>query len=466
MTSDQQSSHHPIAVRGDAGVVQALNVSSGSVRDIIGQQTTYAFSAPPADPGALAAAEALLARMPVDDKEPIPAPGRLAPCSYLHQLTPNPLFVGRDAELRALARALRDQPGAVAVTTGIGGVGKTQLAIEVAHRYGPYFTGGVFWISFAEPAAVGTAIARCGSRGLVDWRPDFGQLRPDEQIALVCAAWQSPLPRLLIFDNCEDEELFQQWRPPTGGCRVLVTSRRAVWGATSGTVRHDLDTLARDASVRLLQSYRAEMEQEAASKVAAVLGDLPLALHLAGSFLRRYRQIPVDAYLDQLRTALISHPSLQGRGAERSPTRHELDVARTFALSYNQLQPTDPVAATARALLARAACLAPGEPIPRELLLATLELPQDELDAALHAEDGLQRLIELGLLDEESENVLRLHRLVAAYAAHVSDVTQAREFGRAGGSRAGAKNDPGEYRAVSQPSPARCAPALCGTAGC
>ena len=57
-------------------------------------------------------------------------------------------------------------------------------------------------------------------------RPDFGDLSFEDQVREVMSAWQSALPRLLVFDNCEDEALLAQWRPPTGGCRVLVTSRR------------------------------------------------------------------------------------------------------------------------------------------------------------------------------------------------------------------------------------------------
>lgn len=323
----EQPQQPPITVHGDAGVVQAPSVSGGSVRDIVGAQTNYVLPARTADQGELAAAEALLAAMPVGDDEPVPTPGPLAACSYLHQLTPNPLFVGREAELRAIARALKADPGTVAVTTGIGGVGKTQLAIEFAHRYGPFFAGGVFWLSMADAAGAATAVSLCGSRGLVDWRPDFARLLPDEQVALVCSAWQSPLPRLLVFDNCEDEGLLQRWRPPTGGCRVLVTSRRGEWGAASGVTRRGVGVLGRGASARLLLGYRDDLGEDGAAKVAAALGDLPLALHLAGSFLRRYRRFSAADYLAQLKTALIGHSSLLGRGAEASPTGHELDVA-------------------------------------------------------------------------------------------------------------------------------------------
>jgi hypothetical protein len=54
--------------------------------------------------------------------------------------------------LKALAAALKPHAGTAAITTGIGGVGKTQLAAEFAYRYGQFFAGGVFWISFADPS--------------------------------------------------------------------------------------------------------------------------------------------------------------------------------------------------------------------------------------------------------------------------------------------------------------------------
>ena len=90
---------------------------------------------------------------------------------------------------------------------------------------------------------------------------------------------------------------------------------------------------------------------------------------------------------------------------------HKLHVARTFALSYKQLNPEQETDAPALALLARAACLAPGEPIPRALLLATLG---DDLDR-YRAADAVRRLTALGLLDVEASQALLLHRLVAAF---------------------------------------------------
>src|SRR5690606_19231734 len=102
-----------------------------------------------------------------------------------------------------------------------------------------------------------------------------------------------------------------------------------------------------------------------ADLIAAEVGDLPLALQLAGSFLQRNRQIDPIVYVRQLQgKELLQHPSLQGHGIHHSPTGHELSVARTYILSWEQLNPADEVDNMAQQLLTCAACMAPGEPIP------------------------------------------------------------------------------------------------------
>ncbi len=384
----------------------------------------YQYAPPqPIDAETLADAERRLAELPLDD---IPDLAPLPPGSRM-PLSPNSLFVGREEDFKTLAKCLKGGETVaigqvqIAATTGLGGIGKTQLASEFVHRYGQYFAGGVFWLSFGDPAAIPAEVAACGGVGGLDLRPDFGTLPIDDQVRLVLSAWQSPLPRLLVFDNCEDETLLAQWRPPHGGCRVLVTSRRATWDVALGVQALPLGVLSRAESVALLRKFRSDLADDDADAIAEELGDLPLALHLAGSYLRKYQHaITPKDYLTQLHDkALLNHPSLQGRGATFRPTGHELHVARTFALSYDRLDPADPTDALAQALLSRAAYFAPGEPIPRELLMATLGRDGDP-ERALLAEDGLARLVELGLLEAEAEGALRLHHLVAAFVQGVT----------------------------------------------
>jgi hypothetical protein len=92
-------------------------------------------------------------------------------------------------------------------------------------------------------------VAACGGPGALALHPEFHTLPLDGQGCLVQAAWQSALPRLLVFDNCEDEALLAQWRPPHGGCRVLVTNRRASWEASLGVQLVPLGTYRREAAI-------------------------------------------------------------------------------------------------------------------------------------------------------------------------------------------------------------------------
>ena len=76
--------------------------------------------------------------------------------------------------------------------------------------------------------------------------------------------------------------------------------------------------------------------------MAEELGDLPLALILAGSYLATYPSISVAGYLAELRRpGLLVHVSLRNKAGEVSWTKHDMDVGRTFAVSYAQLQPND-----------------------------------------------------------------------------------------------------------------------------
>ncbi|HEY2293261.1 MAG TPA: toll/interleukin-1 receptor domain-containing protein [Thermoanaerobaculia bacterium] len=346
----------------------------------------------------------------------------------------NPLFVGREEELRALARQLRaGETSAVgevrlAAASGLGGIGKTQLATEFVHRYGRYFEGGVFWMSFADPAAVPAEVAACGRS--LDLHPSYDALPLDQQVRLVEDDWARPVPRLLVFDNCEEEALLDRYRPRTGGARVLVTSRRPQWDLSLGVQSVQISTLPRPASIELLRKFRPDVPNTdpALGGIADKLGDLPLALHLAGSFLKRYANASDGqpaAYLEALRQGgLLQHPSLQGKFAGISPTSHEAHVGRTFALSIEKLKPEDETDALALALLARTVHFAPGEPIPRELLLKTVNL---ESGARLQAEDALARLTALGLLEAGKAGALVMHRLVAEFARDSDGEEDARD---------------------------------------
>jgi tetratricopeptide (TPR) repeat protein len=263
-------------------------------------------------------------------------------------------------------------------------------------------------------------VAACGRAGALDLEPDFESRSLEEQVRLVLVAWHSPLPQLLIFDNCEDPKLLAQWRPLSGGCRILVTSRRANWETIPGVQMLPLDVLNRWESIALLREHQPDADNEILDAIANKLGDLPLALHLAGSYLALHRQVitPVQ-YLEQLQErTLLEHGSLTGRGV--SPTEHSQNVRWAIALSYEQLDPHHEIDHLALKILVHAACFAPGEPIPYHLLGLTLNLAKEDPDTESKIEGAMARLFALGLLRSEADNRVRLHRLVVAFVRNVN----------------------------------------------
>ncbi|MFQ5614686.1 MAG: TIR domain-containing protein, partial [Anaerolineae bacterium] len=374
----------------------------------------------------LAGAEAV--EFPLDR---LPEPGPLPPGSYC-PLGRNPDFVGRRADLRQLARLLRPASGLavvgqVAAATGMGGIGKSQLAVEYAYRYGRHYPGGVFWLDCQDPETLPLQVAAMGGRdenGGLGLAPDWYELDQAERVQRVRALWLAETPRLLIFDNAEEPAVVDEWRPRQGGCRLLVTSRRPDW---PGEVeRLPLATLPRPDSLRLLLGFRAarlgrpvealiEAERAEAEAICHRLDDLPLALHLAGKYLEDPQALSLAAYRAELEARpVLSNEALVDWVRDGSPTRHVQNVAATFELSLQRLDPDDPVDGLALALYGRAGFFGPAA-IDRELLLAAVDLPEGT--PARRPADALARLAGLGLLELDAETgAPRLHRLLAEFA--------------------------------------------------
>ena len=166
------------------------------------------------------------------------SPASLPPGSRIVFLR-NQVFTGREEELLALAKDIFKQSGSTLVTqsiVGIGGVGKTQLAVELCYRYGRYFQG-VHWIDAATAKGEKTLplrskiegeIATCGAQMmLLDWSD-----KQPEQVQQTLMAWQRRGPRLVVLDNLEDVEgarAILELLQRGGDLRVLITARRQNW---------------------------------------------------------------------------------------------------------------------------------------------------------------------------------------------------------------------------------------------
>ncbi len=140
-------------------------------------------------------AEKQVAALPLTD---IPPPSPLLDGSRM-PLRRNSRFVGRQDELRRLAAALKSGQTAVVCQTkalaGLEGIGKSELATEFAHRYGRFFSGGVFWLCFACPQAILAEVIACGGPDGLSSHPEiFNKLPWAARLRLVAAEWQSSLP--------------------------------------------------------------------------------------------------------------------------------------------------------------------------------------------------------------------------------------------------------------------------------
>jgi tetratricopeptide (TPR) repeat protein len=345
------------------------------------------------------------------DPNTIPPVRPLPPGSRMPQ-APNPLFVGREDEMRDLNRMLTPGSGALvgvhAAVIGMGGVGKTQLAVEYAHRYGHLYQGGVFWLNFAGEEDPINEVARCGGPEGMDIA-GWAEMKAPEQASRVQKAWEEgERAALLIFDNAEQPAAVDKWRPKSGHCSVLITSRRADWPPEMGVNPLGIETLPREKSLELLAEVRPLIakdgkDREAADKICHLLGDLPLALTVAAAYLRKYKSDSVSQYLK----ALSAQPAIQDSSLQK--------VSASFAVSYNKLKPQDPTDALAQKLFYLASWFAPVS-INRDLLIDSAGFDSADRDARHRAEDALARLIELGLIKEEADHRLLLHRLLREFA--------------------------------------------------
>jgi tetratricopeptide (TPR) repeat protein len=338
----------------------------------------------------------------------------------------NPLFTGRDNELRDIGELL--DGGAYVAVVGTGGLGKTQLAAEYAHAARARYPGGVFWLNMEQLEGIAGQVAVLAGPGGLN-PPQALALDFAGKVAAVRAAWTEPVARLLIFDNLEDPKLLKERRPTSGGTRVLITSRRQTWAADSGIRRIGLPLLPRQASLVVLLEPRAQKNDKQAGDlladpttakeadaICAALGDLPLAVAVAGRYLEA-SSASLTYYRNQIEATPLTHRSLDAQLEQALPTGHEASILKTFALSYDKLEPAKPTDALALTMLHRSALLAPA-PIPRRLLLRAVELNPDAEDSMDPADDAVNQLAALGLIEDLGDEGLRLHRLLAAYARH------------------------------------------------
>ncbi|MFJ8587183.1 FxSxx-COOH system tetratricopeptide repeat protein [Streptomyces sp. NPDC093595] len=318
----------------------------------------------------------------------------------------NPGFTGRSVVLERM----RDQlGGGLAVVLpqpqtlyGLGGVGKTQVALEYVHRFMADYDL-VWWISAEQTDDVIASLAelavRLGAQGGED-------MAAASQEAIDLLRRGVPSHRwLLVFDNADDPDALKRFFP-TGG-HILVTSRNQTWSQYGDAL--PVDVFLREESVEHLQRRAKGLSAEDADKVAEAVGDLPLAVEQAAAWIAE-TATPVAAYLEQLEQAAARTLALN------QPAGYPEPVAATWNVSIERLQERSPAAVR---LLQLCAFFAP-EPIHANLLYSKQMIEAlKPYDASLQEKLVLGRVIReigrfaLAKVDQVS-NSIQVHRLVQA----------------------------------------------------
>ncbi|MGK5532362.1 tetratricopeptide repeat protein [Streptomyces sp. URMC 129] len=302
------------------------------------------------------------------------------------------VFVGREEDMARLAATLDDGPAASAVLHGLGGVGKSTLALQYAHlhrdRYNP-----IWWIPAETPDGIVLALADLAAH-----------LNPYGALAAAAssegAAWattwlQTHHGWLLVFDNAEAPGDLAPVLGPLGTGRHLITSRRATgWHHLARTQR--LDTLDPEIAIDLLMNISGggHAGDGAWAELAAELGHLPLALEQAASYIQHTALTPA-AYLDRLRR-------FPARMFAAAPDGQQRTVARVWRLSLGAVAARQPLALD---ILRTFAWLAPDD-VPRDLAYALADDP-------LAVDEALAALAAYSLITLTPET-FAIHRLVQA----------------------------------------------------
>jgi hypothetical protein len=314
-------------------------------------------------------------------------------------------FTGREPMLDRLRRGLSAGTTVVLPHTlfGLGGVGKTQLAIEYAHRFAAEYEL-VWWVPAEQPALIRSTLAELAPL----LRVPSGEKVAETAVAVLDALRRGqPYRRwLLVFDNAEEPGELLRYLPQGAG-HVLVTSRNQDWASHFDHV--EVDVFTRLESVALLTRRCPGLDPADANRIAEALGDLPLAVGQAGAWLDS-TGMSVEVYLKLLQTEIAQLL------AASVPAGYPRSAAATWLVSLGRLAREEPAAA---ALLRLCAFFAP-EPIPLSVLygdaMVSLLAPED---TTVHGPILLGRLIRgigryaLARVDQR-QGTFQIHRLVQA----------------------------------------------------
>jgi tetratricopeptide (TPR) repeat protein len=320
--------------------------------------------------------------------------------------------VGRAEVLVKLDQQLQQNDRvAISTLTGMGGIGKSELALQYAWQEWPKQTyrGGICWLNVAE-SDPGLSILSFAQIHLGLTLPEEGELV--ERVRFVWQVWlkNEQDQTLIIFDDVRDYQQVKDYLPPQADQRfkVIITTRLKELSAKIQTLH--VDILQPEAALDLLRSYvtdgRIDEQLEQANLLCRDLGYLPLALELVARLLRRRTNWTVAKIREKLAENGLADQSLIKNPKFDSEMTAERGVKAAFGLSWQELE-SEPDAQKLAMYLSLFALA----PFPKPLIDGLFpEEEEDEIEEWL-----TDSLIHLNLVKSLGNGWYELHTLIRHY---------------------------------------------------
>ncbi len=310
----------------------------------------------------------------------------------------NVSFVGREAELKALHQQL----GTVAISAiaGMGGIGKTELALQYSSRYLDEYPGGICWLRAREDISLQVVVF---ARRFLGLEPP-SDLFVTEQVAWCWRNWMAG-EVLIIFDDVQNYADIQALLPPPKSRFNVLLTTRSRFGF--GVQEMVIDALSASSALELLRSLvpdgRIDQELDAATQLCKWLGYLPLALQLVGQYLVQKKDLSVAKLWERLQNQRLAAKALLEPDVGMTAT---LGVGAAFELSWQELNEEAQQLAALLSLFALAG-------IPWALVQQCL--PEADEEALENLRD--EQLVNSSLLSYEGKEVYQLHQLLREFFA-------------------------------------------------